>query len=195
MSERRAESGPDLAAGVPAGSLSEGSIVSGSVGSDSVVLVRTGGRLFAVGANCTHYRGPLAEGLVVGATIRCPLHHATFSLETGEALRAPALDPIGCWRVEQQGTTVFVRERIEHSPPAVPDPSRHPSSVVIIGGGAAGHAAADMLRREGYANPITIVSADRDAPVDRPNLSKDYLAGEAQDDWIPLWPPELYTER
>ena len=52
-----------------------------------------------------------------------------------------------------------------------------------------------MLRREGYASPVTIISADQDAPVDRPNLSKDYLAGEAQDDWMPMWPPELYAER
>jgi apoptosis-inducing factor 3 len=66
---------------------------------------------------------------------------------------------------------------------------------VIVGGGAAGLAAADMTRREGYDGPVTIISADGDPPVDRPNLSKDYLAGEAQDDWMPLWPPETYTER
>ena len=64
-----------------------------------------------------------------------------------------------------------------------------------MGGGAAGAAAADMLRREGYEGPVTIISADEDPPVDRPNLSKDYLAGEAQDDWIPLWPTEAYAER
>lgn len=194
MAEQRTESGPDLTAGVPSRTLSEGAIVAGTVGTSRVVLVRTEGRLFAVGANCTHYRGPLADGLVVGTTIRCPWHHAAFSLETGEALRAPALDPIGCWRVEERDGTVFVRERIElqSTPAAAFTP---PASVVIVGGGAAGHAAADMLRREGYSNPVTIVSADRDAPVDRPNLSKDYLAGEAQDDWIPLWPPELYEER
>jgi NADPH-dependent 2,4-dienoyl-CoA reductase/sulfur reductase-like enzyme/nitrite reductase/ring-hydroxylating ferredoxin subunit len=195
MAERRAEGGPDLTAGVPASAVVEGSTFAGTVGSDSVVLVRTGGRLFAVGANCTHYRGPLAEGIVVGTTIRCPLHHAAFNLETGEAVRAPALDPIRCWKVEQRGNTIFVRERTEPSASVSHDTSRDPSSVVIIGGGAAGHAAADMLRREGYPGPVTIVSADRDAPADRPNLSKDYLAGEAQDDWIPLWPPELYAER
>src|SRR5262245_62846638 len=71
----------------------------------------------------------------------------------------------------------------------------HPSSVVIVGGGAAGLAAADMLRREHYEGAIVMVSADDDPPVDRPNLSKDYLAGEAQDDWIPLWPAENYAQR
>jgi NADPH-dependent 2,4-dienoyl-CoA reductase/sulfur reductase-like enzyme len=56
-------------------------------------------------------------------------------------------------------------------------------------------AAADMLRRRGYDGPVTLVSADADPPVDRPNLSKDFLAGEAQDDWIPLWPNDFYVEQ
>jgi NADPH-dependent 2,4-dienoyl-CoA reductase/sulfur reductase-like enzyme/nitrite reductase/ring-hydroxylating ferredoxin subunit len=186
----------DLTAGVPTSSLPDGAAIPGTVGDDEVVLVRTGDRFFAVGAHCTHYRGALADGLVVEGTIRCPLHHACFDLATGEALRAPALDPIGCWRVERQGDRVFVRERLPPRAPAVPtDRSRHPSSVVILGGGAAGLAAADMLRREGYDGPITMLSGDADPPVDRPNLSKDYLAGEAQDDWIPLWPADLYAER
>jgi len=184
-----------LTAGVPLAGLSDGSTLAGKAGDDEVVLVRTGGRFFAVGAHCTHYRGALADGLVVGETIRCPLHHACFSLETGEALRAPALDPVSCWRVEESGGKVFVREKAQPRGALAAPLALTPASVIIVGGGAAGLAAADMLRREGYANAVTIVSADEDAPVDRPNLSKDYLAGEAQDDWIPLWPPELYKER
>jgi apoptosis-inducing factor 3 len=185
---------PDLAAGVPADSIPDGSSLVGKVGKKKVLLVRTGGRLFAVGALCTHYKGELGDGLVVGDTVRCPLHHACFSLETGEALRAPALDPIKCWQVEQRDGQVFVADK-ERAPATARRPGAAPASVVIVGGGAAGLAAADVLRREGYENPITIVSADRDPPIDRPNLSKDYLAGEAQDDWMPLWPPELYQER
>src|SRR5262249_14520892 len=132
---------------------------------------------------------------VVGETVRCPLHHACFSLRTGEALRAPAFDPIACWRVERQGLTVFVREKL---PPPRPRPtlaSGAPASIGIVGGGAAGFAAAAVRRREGYDGPIVMISADLDPPVDRPNLSKDYLAGEAQDDWIPMWPAETYAER
>ena len=185
----------DLTAGVSIKTLSDGGAIAGKVGDDDVVLVRTGDRFFAVGAHCTHYKGPLADGLVVGNTIRCPWHHASFDLTTGEALRAPALDPIACWQVEQEGGRVFVRGKAEPRETVAADRGRHPSSIAIIGGGAAGLAAADMLRRDGYEGPITMFSADADPPVDRPNLSKDYLAGEAQEDWVPLWPADLYTER
>ena len=196
MADSQARDLPDLTAGVPLSRFTGDSAIEGKVGDDEVAIVKSGGRFFAVGARCTHYRGHLADGLVVGQTIRCPLHHACFSLETGEALRAPALDPIACWKVEQRDGKVFVREKLAKTVRArAPAVKQNPSSVVIVGGGAAGLAAADMLRREGYANPVTIISSDQDAPVDRPNLSKDYLAGEAQDDWIPMWPPELYEER
>ena len=183
----------DLTRGVPTESIADGQILAGRVGEQDVLLVRRGERFFAVRAQCTHYRGPLAEGIVVGDTIRCPWHHACFDLATGDALRAPGLDPLPCWRVERQGNSVLVREPLPT--PAPRSRTLQPSSIVIVGGGAAGLAAADMLRREGYDGPISIVSADADPPVDRPNLSKDYLAGEAQDDWIPMWPPELYAER
>ena len=135
---------------------------------------------------------------IVGDTVRCPWHHACFSLRSGDALRAPALDPIACWRVERQGEKVFVREKLPEaarSPAAPARVSEPPSSVIIVGGGGAGLAAADMLRREGYDGPVTMISADDSPPCDRPNLSKDYLAGRAQDDWIPLRPPEYYAER
>src|SRR4030095_2581984 len=165
----------------------------GQVGADEVLLTRQGDEFFAVGAHCTHYHGPLAEGLIAGDTVRCPWHHACFSLRTGEALRAPALDPVACWRVERVGDTVFVREKLAE--PRKRQPRAAPSSVVIVGGGAAGLAAADMLRREGYDGSLTMISADDSPPTDRPNLSKDFLAGTAQEDWIPLRSPEYYADQ
>jgi len=194
MAESREIKGPDLSLGTPIAGLTDGAMVSGRVGDDEVILARAGGEYFAVGARCTHYKGRLARGLIVGDTVRCPLHHACFSLRTGEALRAPAFDPIARWRVEVAGDTIVVREKLTGAPP-VNQPVSSPESIVIIGGGAAGSAAADMIRREGYQGPVTIVSADTDLPVDRPNLSKDYLAGDAQEDWLPIWSQENYDER
>src|SRR5262245_7750528 len=188
---------PDLTQGISVVGRPDGTLVMGRVGDADVVLARANGEWRAVGAYCTHYRGHLADGLVVGDTVRCPLHHACFSLHTGEALRAPALDPIACWRVESQGDMVFVREKLAQPQPASAATAsrQNPASIVIVGGGAAGLAAADMLRRSGYDGPVTMISADADPPVDRPNLSKDYLAGEAQEDWMPLWPADWYGER
>jgi NADPH-dependent 2,4-dienoyl-CoA reductase/sulfur reductase-like enzyme/nitrite reductase/ring-hydroxylating ferredoxin subunit len=190
---------PDFRAGIDIHDFSDGSIVLGRVDSEEAILVRRGDAYFAVGAQCTHYHGALASGLIVGDTVRCPLHHACFSLRTGAALRAPALDPIACWRVERIGGKIFVRERIPDAParvmPSAADAKPAPKSVAIIGGGAAGLAAADMLRREGYSAGITIVSADDAAPYDRPNLSKDFLAGNAPAEWMPLRSAEYYAER
>jgi NADPH-dependent 2,4-dienoyl-CoA reductase/sulfur reductase-like enzyme/nitrite reductase/ring-hydroxylating ferredoxin subunit len=197
MSDTRdGESGPDFSSGVPFGDLADGTPLAGRVGEDEAMLVRRGQTVYATGAHCTHYHGPLAEGLVVGDTVRCPWHHACFDLKTGEAVRAPALDPIPCWRVERVGDKVFAREKLEE-PAArrLDEVAVVPASIVIVGGGAAGLAAADMLRREGYGGHVTIISADASAPYDRPNLSKDYLAGTAKEDWIPLRSDEFYRDR
>ena len=194
MADAQDGSKPDLSSGIALRELADGGMVLGHVATEDVLLVRRGEALFAVGAHCTHYHGPLAEGIIAGETVRCPWHHACFSLRTGEAVRAPALDPIACWRVERVDDTVFVREKL-------PTASRSTrasgalDSVVIVGGGAAGLAAADMLRREGFDGALTLISADDSPPCDRPNLSKDFLAGTAQDDWIPLRSPDYYKEQ
>src|SRR5262249_48514686 len=69
-----------------------------------------------------------------------------------------------------------------------------PASVVIVGAGAAGATAAEWLRKEGYGESITLIGDDPSDPVDRPNLSKDYLAGRAQAEWIPLRDEAFYQE-
>ncbi len=195
MADVEDASKPDLKNGVSLDGLADGGMIVGRVDDEDVILARRGDELFAVGAHCTHYHAPLADGLIAGDTLRCPWHHACFSLRTGEALRAPALDPIACWRVERVGNTAFVREKIPGPGTAKARSGSAPDPVVIVGGGAAGLAAADMLRREGYEGSMTLISADDSPPCDRPNLSKDYLAGTAQEDWIPLRPPGYYTER
>jgi NADPH-dependent 2,4-dienoyl-CoA reductase/sulfur reductase-like enzyme/nitrite reductase/ring-hydroxylating ferredoxin subunit len=194
MSEQTPPTGPDLTKGIPRSDLTDGGTLLGQVDGHAVLLIRRGEEIFAVDAVCTHYGGPLSEGLVVGDTIRCPWHHACFNLRSGEPVGAPALNPLTCWSVEQDGGRLVVRQPRAASPRPAPPPGG-PALVVIIGAGAAGESAAETLRRERYAGPITVIGADPSVPVDRPNLSKDYLAGTAQEEWIPLRAREWYAEQ
>ena len=198
MTESAQATGPDLTRGIAEAELSDGAMLLGHAEGESVLLARRGNDVFAIGSVCAHYGGPLAEGLIVGDTVRCPWHHACFSLRTGEALAAPALNPVSCWRVERRDNQIFVREKM---PAAVRSPSAKAAStadasarMLIVGGGAAGYAAAQMLRRQGFAGSVVVVSADQSAPYDRPNLSKDYLAGTAPEEWMPLAGDEYYAQ-
>src|SRR5690349_18466660 len=145
---------PDLKAGVSLSTLADGAMLRGRVDGEDALLLRQGDALYAVGAQCTHYHAELAACLLQGPVLHCPMHHAQFDIRSGEALCAPALDPLSCWRVERVGEQAFVRERIV----APPRSHRNPplADVVIVGGGAAGLAAADMLRREGYDGQLLI---------------------------------------
>ena len=188
-------SGPDLVKGVALSKIADGAMLLGNAHGEPVLLTRRADELFAIGALCTHYGAPLTDGLLVGDTVRCPWHHACFSLRTGAALRAPALDPVSSWRVEQRDGSVYVCEKLAHA-----EQKRFPrvagtlQSVTIVGGGAAGNAAAETLRREGYSGRITMLSADSSGPCDRPNLSKGFLAGNASAESNPLRPPAFYVE-
>jgi NADPH-dependent 2,4-dienoyl-CoA reductase/sulfur reductase-like enzyme/nitrite reductase/ring-hydroxylating ferredoxin subunit len=182
--------GPDLRSGVPAETLRENEPLLGHLDGEPVILVRRGADIFATSATCTHYSSLLNEGLVVGDTIRCPWHHARFSLRTGEAEGAPALNPLACFNVRRQDGMVAIDGK-KTSDFRVDCPL-NPSSVVIVGAGAAGAACADMLRAKGYSGPITLAGDEAPGPVDRPNLSKDFLAGTAPAEWIPLRTREYY---
>jgi NADPH-dependent 2,4-dienoyl-CoA reductase/sulfur reductase-like enzyme/nitrite reductase/ring-hydroxylating ferredoxin subunit len=193
MTDDAKPSGPDFTQGIALSEIADGGMMAGHVGEEQVLLVRQGEEIFAVGAHCSHYHAPLADGLVTGHVLRCPWHHARFDIRTGEAVAAPAFDSLGCWAVEQRDGKVFVRQKREQ-----PRPARRagaaPQKIVIVGGGAAGFAAAEMLRREQYAGSLVMLSNDSAAPVDRPNLSKDYLAGTAPEDWVPLRPQSFYAD-
>lgn len=194
--EHTSMTGPDLARGIRLADLPDGRKLVGHCGDAQVLLVRCGAEIFAVDAHCTHYNGPLGDGLVAGDTVRCPWHHACFSLRTGEALRAPAFRPLPCWWVEQRDGHIFVvgkRKRAEAATSERPVEAV-PEKIVIVGGGAAGFAAAEMLRREQYAGSIVMLSDDEAPPVDRPNLSKDYLAGKAPESWVRLRGESYYSK-
>lgn len=179
--------GPDLRAGVPRAELEENEPHFGHVGQDAVFLILRDRKIQAFDAVCTHYGGPLSDGIVVEGTIRCPWHHACFSLDDGGVDGGPAFNPLGRWEVSEENGMVRVEKRMDGDPLAPRrSPEHHPDNVVIVGAGAAGSSAAETLRTEGYDGPIKLVDPDPDAPYDRPNLSKDYLAGEAPEEWIPL---------
>jgi NADPH-dependent 2,4-dienoyl-CoA reductase/sulfur reductase-like enzyme/nitrite reductase/ring-hydroxylating ferredoxin subunit len=191
--EKTPPAGPDLTLGIAMSDFT-GETLLGHVGDEDVLLVRAGPDIFAIAAHCSHYHGPLAEGLVVGESIRCPWHHACFDLRSGEAARAPALNPLQVWQVARTGDRIFVKQKREQPKPRITGPIDAPDRIVIIGGGAAGFAAAEMLRRQDYRGSIVMLSDDAAAPVDRPNLSKDFLAGSAPEDWLPLRPDDYYAD-
>ncbi|HEX2692957.1 MAG TPA: FAD-dependent oxidoreductase, partial [Gemmatimonadaceae bacterium] len=176
---------------------------------EPVLLAHVEPNWFAVGAKCTHYSAPLSDGILVGETIRCPWHHACFELRNGAASHAPALNDLPAYDVVLENNMVRVTRKRTHAnardavrrprgsraPAKVTvdqNPLTGPRSVLIVGAGAAGNACAEMLRREGYRGAVTVVDPDSDAPYDRPNLSKDYLAGNAPEDWLPLHPADFY---
>jgi apoptosis-inducing factor 3 len=191
--------GPDLASGITLDTLESGSKILGHAFGEAVLLARVGDEFFAIGASCSHYGGPLADGVITDGTVRCPWHHACFSLRTGEALRSPALSPVACYTVEQRDGHIVVKKKVERDSlsPSYPGgviSASAPKNVVIVGAGAAGSAAAEMLRRRGFDGSIAIVDEEPDSPYDRPNLSKDYLAGNAPEEWIPIRPSGFYEQ-
>jgi len=185
--------GPDLTQGVDIAELERDGKLVGRVGEEEVLLVLREDEVFAIGAHCSHYHAPLVDGLVLGGEIHCPWHHASFDLATGEVLRAPALDSLPCWTVERRDGKVFVRGQ-RPAKTRAPVPVEASKAMVIVGGGAAGLAAAAELRRLGFAGKLVMLSAEDAAPLDRPNLSKDYLAGGAPEEWLPLRPENFYSE-
>lgn len=200
--QRKKLEGRDLVTdGIALAEIVDGAMVLGHANGEPVLVARCGDDFFAVGAKCTHYGAPLNEGLLVGDTVRCPWHHALFNLRTGEADRPPALNPLACWVVEQRDGRVYAGTKRGRDPLAPTSEdlaevagARLPSSVIIIGAGAAGSAAAEMLRRGGYQGRITMVDRDDAAPYDRPKVSKEYLAGAAPEAGVPLRPSGFYQE-
>jgi NADPH-dependent 2,4-dienoyl-CoA reductase/sulfur reductase-like enzyme/nitrite reductase/ring-hydroxylating ferredoxin subunit len=202
--------GPDFTLGLDTSSIPAGQLIAGHAFGEPVILVHVAPNWFAVGGKCTHYGAPLDEGVLIGENIRCPWHHACFALHNGAASRAPALNDLPSYDVAVDNNIVRVTRKRDHGQlrgepyrarsSRAPDrvlfeanPTKGPESVVIVGAGAAGNACAEMLRREAYRGPITMIDPDPDAPYDRPNLSKDYLAGNAPEEWLPLHPPDFYA--
>jgi NADPH-dependent 2,4-dienoyl-CoA reductase/sulfur reductase-like enzyme/nitrite reductase/ring-hydroxylating ferredoxin subunit len=168
-------------------------------GDTPVVLARVDDQCYAVAAHCTHYGAPLAEGYLSGDRIVCPWHHACFNARTGELEEPPALDSLASYPIRIEGDDIFVDLPAEandrHLPRmTAPDTAADNRTFVIVGGGAAGYTAAQTLREDGYKGRILMITPEDRLPYDRPNLSKDYLQGAAEPEWMPLRPDEFYDE-
>ena len=185
--------GPDLTKGVPAADVPEGGMLAGLVGEDAVVVARVDGALFAIGGHCTHYHGPLGDGL--WSATRCAVRGTTRAFACAPARRSGRRRSIRSDAGRSRSATGPIVVRAAAAPPAAkPKRSGGPKRVLIAGGGAAGFAAAEMLRREGFDGEVTLLSNDATAPYDRPNCSKDYLAGEAPAEWMPLRGDDWYAD-
>ena len=179
--------------------LKDGEMKAVSVGEGKeILLTKVDGSYNALGANCTHYSGPLAEGVLCNGVIMCPLHHACFDAKTGNLLDPPARDSLPKYETKIVGDDVIVLVPDELESSRVPEMVKVDLSdkrnYVILGGGASGNAAAQSLRESGYTGKITMITQEDRVPYDRPNLSKDYLSGEALPEWMPLRGEVFYKE-
>ncbi len=176
--------------------LQNGEMKQVKVGDTDVLLARVEGKYFATGATCTHYGAPLVEGVLHGSRIMCPWHHACFNVTNGDLEEPCALDALPSYKVQQQGNDVTVSVPIEMTDRRELEPvtGQDARVFVILGGGAAGEAALEELRRQGFAGRIVLVTREQRLPYDRINLSKDYLDGNAGEDALPLRPDEFYQK-
>lgn len=184
-------SGPDLVAGISVSDLGDGQMITGHAFGKPVLMVRRREELFAVDALCTHYSGPLGDGVLAGERVICPWHHACFDLRTGAAVAAPAMRPLTVFTTRREGDRFLVTGVVKDRFPA-PSCGSAVNEVVIVGAGAAGSFAAHELRRQGYRGRLVLLTGEDDLPYDKPNLSKDYLAGSTPEEWIPLRSDEDY---
>jgi NADPH-dependent 2,4-dienoyl-CoA reductase/sulfur reductase-like enzyme/nitrite reductase/ring-hydroxylating ferredoxin subunit len=178
--------------------LSDGEMKEVSANGTRILLARVGGEFHAVGAACPHYGAPLADGALCGTRVVCPWHHACFDVTTGGLEEPPALDSLPRYEVRVEDGRVLARVPDEVRDRVPPRMSRRDPSdarlFVILGAGAAGYAAAQTLREDGFRGRIALVTREDRAPYDRPNLSKDYLQGHTEPEWMPLRPDEFYEQ-
>jgi len=160
--------------------LQDGEMKEVSIGEKSILLVRVKGEFHAIGSQCSHHGAPLVQGVLSGSRVRCPWHQACFDVVTGDLQEPPALDGLPHFDVRVEGENVIVKvpEDIKDQrtlPMAQYDPRVDSRSFVIIGAGAAGNAAAEALRRDGFQGRVIMVTRESHLPYDRPQLSKGYL--------------------
>lgn len=178
--------------------LKEGEMKQVNADGTDILIAKLEGKVFAVGAHCTHYGAPLAKGALCGKHVICPWHHAWFDLTNGNLLEPPALDALPRYEVDIKDNQIFVglpEERTDHRLPTMScsDTKADSRSFIILGGGAAGYAAAQTLREDGFKGKITMITQEKQLPYDRPMLSKNYLQKKVVPKDIPLRPEDFFS--
>lgn len=178
--------------------LADGEMKEVSAGETKILLARVAGKYYATGAHCPHYGAPLAEGFLSGERIVCPWHHACFNVTTGDLEEPPAFDSLPHFDVRIENEQVFVRLPEDapdrKTPPTAKRDAKDERLFVILGGGAAGFMAAQTLREDGFKGRVVMITRENRLPYDRPNLSKDYLQGNAEPEWMPLRSDDFFAE-
>jgi 3-phenylpropionate/trans-cinnamate dioxygenase ferredoxin reductase subunit len=173
----------DLADGIPSAR---------KIGKKQFLVVRRKAEASVCGNKCPHYGAPLSDGIVRDGEITCPWHNARFDLERGRMVSPPALDDIPRYESRVENGEVLVARALaswEGTGRGSDD-----RVFVVVGAGAAGAAAVENLRREGFAGRIVLVSAEEALPYDRPDLSKGFITGESDPAWLTLRSKEFYEK-
>ncbi|HKY45857.1 MAG TPA: FAD-dependent oxidoreductase [Pyrinomonadaceae bacterium] len=169
-----------------------------SANGTEILLACVNGDFHAVGAHCTHYGAPLVEGVLNGDRIICPWHHACFNVTTGDVQEPPALDSLPRFEMKIENDEIVVRVPDDTLDRRTPQMTKRQDAderlFVIAGAGAAAYAAAQTLREDGYTGRLVMITREKHLPYDRPNLSKDYLQGNAEPGWLPLRPENFFAE-
>ena len=180
--------------------LADGEMKEVKAGGAKVLLVRRGETFYAVGAVCPHYGAPLSKGIVCENRIVCPWHKSVFSLESGDVLEPPSPDGLPRFAVRVDGGDVIVNvpaDALDKAPPPpMPAGPVDGRTLVVLGAGAAGRAAAETLRGEaGFTGRVVMVGREAMPPYDRTQLSKSVLTGKKEVDDLPIRPAAFYDDR
>jgi apoptosis-inducing factor 3 len=179
--------------------IEEGEMKAFTIGDHKILLVRIQGQIRALGATCPHYGAPLDEGILSGSRIVCPWHHTSYNAQTGNLEEPPALDNLPVYQLKIIGDDVIVVLPDEVPGSRFPEMSRGDPQAdgrvfAIIGAGAAGNAAAQTLREDGFKGRIVMITQEDRLPYDRPQLTKEYLEGKSDDGMLPLRSEEFYRD-
>ncbi len=176
--------------------LVEGIPMVAAIGEEKALLARVRGKVYAVGHKCPHYEEKLEHGALFGTLIVCKSHFARMDITTGRALAAPAYNDLPVYPVRIEAGDVWLGPVVK---PKFPKPAAEigsdPRTFLIVGAGAAGNMAAETLRRQGFAGRIVMITAESERPYDRPNLSKDFITGKVDEDYLHLHGSKFYPNQ